>query len=417
MPDNRNPNTTRESMNIGIKHIVAPTVIPARSKRKLFTAALSLAIGILAQSAHGAAGDTPPLPDFIRVTPLLDVPMRQPSICRGVDGIYYLTGKVAADKDAANFQDNDGVYLWKSPDLKNWEAAGQVWSIEKDATKSAKGTWQTQRRPNPDTASAGVRTTVRGMISPKIHCIQSTFWITYSMNGWGCGLLKSVSGKAEGPYEDLGRITPEGASASLFADDDGTVYWIMDDGRIARLSPDMMSLAERPRLLSPKSNYPFSPNPASVGRRGAFMFKRDRKYYLVAADWSSRTGVPGDDSHVAASESVYGPFGSLHVMCPNAGETSVFCNGEGKWFCTMSGGDSAVGFRDRPAIVPLDFPANGLPIKPYHVIVERWPWEHARPIVPYTMRDLDFIAPPDGCVYFTGSVCDSGNIEPDATKP
>ena len=55
----------------------------------------------------------------------------------------------------------------------------------------------------------------RGIIAPKIGYVKGTFWVAYSMNGHGCGLLKSQTGKAEGPYEDLGPITPEERKAIM----------------------------------------------------------------------------------------------------------------------------------------------------------------------------------------------------------
>ena len=59
---------------------------------------------------------------------------------------------------------------------------------------------------------------------------QGTFWLTYSLPGWdgtgktsGCGLLKSTTGKPEGPYEDMqpGERMGDEIDASLFQDDDG----------------------------------------------------------------------------------------------------------------------------------------------------------------------------------------------------
>jgi hypothetical protein len=70
-------------------------------------------------------------------------------------------------------------------------------------------------------------------------------WFTYSLPGWdgsartsGCGLLKSTSGKPEGPYVDVQpneRIGDE-IDASLFEDEDGTVYFLWHSGKIARMT-------------------------------------------------------------------------------------------------------------------------------------------------------------------------------------
>ena len=83
--------------------------------------------------------------------------------------------------------------------------------------------------------------------------LKGTFWLTYSMPGWdgtgktsGSGLLKSTSGKPEGPYQDMqpGERLGDEIDASLFEDDDGTMYFLWHSGKIARLKPDMSGLAE-----------------------------------------------------------------------------------------------------------------------------------------------------------------------------
>jgi hypothetical protein len=60
--------------------------------------------------------------------------LRDPSICRGPDGVFYLTGTTkinTLEPGHADFQNNDGIRLWKSPDLKTWTPVGLVWSFAK----------------------------------------------------------------------------------------------------------------------------------------------------------------------------------------------------------------------------------------------------------------------------------------------
>jgi hypothetical protein len=70
------------------------------------------------------------------IWPLLDVQVRDTIVCRGGDGQFYMTGSTGDNIWAFN----DGVELWKSPDLKQWEYVGVVWSIERD------GGWEKQWR-------------------------------------------------------------------------------------------------------------------------------------------------------------------------------------------------------------------------------------------------------------------------------
>lgn len=114
----------------------------------------------------------------VRLAPLFDAPVRDTSICKGADGRWYMTGTYDAG-GTGDFQNNDGIHLWRSSDLKGWQSVGQVWSIERDAA-APQSAWQTERRVNPDDPYGPL---VRGMVSPEIHCFRNTYWIAYSMNG------------------------------------------------------------------------------------------------------------------------------------------------------------------------------------------------------------------------------------------
>jgi hypothetical protein len=52
------------------------------------------------------------MPGRGQVKPLLDVPLKDPSICKGPDGFYYLTGTEA--QDGKDFLNNQCIRIWKS---------------------------------------------------------------------------------------------------------------------------------------------------------------------------------------------------------------------------------------------------------------------------------------------------------------
>ena len=280
------------------------------------------------------------------IKPLIDVALRDTSICIGGDGMYYLTGTTADIPGGSNDKDgwwfvNEGLRIWKSADLKTWEPLGLVWSLEKDAT------WAKEPRidGNGDTRHA--------MWAPEIHYINETFWIPYSMNffghGFGCGLLKSTSGKAEGPYVDVktdGPIT-QSLDASLFQDDDGTVYWVYQNGLIARMEDDMSGLAEPPRHLAPS-------NHTQVGFEGACISKRNDRYYLVCADV-----VDGYSCMVAEADSVMGPYGPRYLAVMHGGHSMFFTDNDGQWWSTFFGNQKPAPVVERPAILSLEMDENG----------------------------------------------------------
>jgi hypothetical protein len=106
-------------------------------------------MGLLLLSAGSVAAAQKDEAPRSRLQPLFDTPLRDTSICKGGDGAWYLTGT------PADFQNNDGICLWRSTDCKTWTEIGPVWSIERQGSA-----WQKQYRVNPDNptgAEKGVR--------------------------------------------------------------------------------------------------------------------------------------------------------------------------------------------------------------------------------------------------------------------
>jgi beta-xylosidase len=170
----------------------------------------------------------------IEVTPVLDVPIRDAAITRASDGTYYLCGTLAAEPGNAvpDFENSRQIKLWKSGDLETWSEIGVVWDLQ--APRSGNWHWTSYWRVPLE---AQYRPPVRGIVAPELHHIKDGWYLCFSMNGQGTGLLKSQSGKPEGPYVEVGQITTKGGDPSMFWDDpasggDDSVYWLFDGGWI-----------------------------------------------------------------------------------------------------------------------------------------------------------------------------------------
>lgn len=275
----------------------------------------------------------PKLPGLRR---LFEFPVRDTSVCVGPDHAYYLTGTTG---HPAWWTRNEGIRIWRSTDLTNWVPLGLVWSFEKDAT------WQ---KP--------VKAGRRAVWAPEIHFIKGTFWLTYCVNweGGGTGLLKSTSGKAEGPYVDVksdGPITAE-IDASLFQDDDGKVYFVFQNGKIARMKDDLSGLTEEPRCLKPA-------NFRHVGFEGAFLTKINGRYQLICAEFNERGGDSTYDCMVASADNIYGPYGDRYEALAHAGHNMFFKDLNGNWWATFFGNDPKSPWRERPGLIPIRLDADG----------------------------------------------------------
>jgi beta-xylosidase len=286
---------------------------------------------------------------------LLDTPLRDTSVCQGPDGTWYLTGTVPPF-----WEYNEGIKVWRSRDLAGWEPLGFVW-------KYGGSPWHQKyldaKKP---------------LWAPEIHFLKGTFWLTYSLPGWdgtaktsGCGLLRSTTGKPEGPYVDVQpheRMGDE-IDASLFQDDDGTVYYLWHGGKIAPLKPDLSGLAEPYRWLTtgpadPDPNHHsslcagiFGSNSFNhVGFEGASMFKVQGRYYLSCAEgYESRYTCM-----IATSTNLFGPYSERYEAIPHAGHNVFFQAPKGRWWSTFFGSDPTAPWRERPGVLPVRFNEKGV---------------------------------------------------------
>ena len=300
----------------------------------LFTGFISISTAS-AQLYGTADTNAPELRVPTSVKPVFDYWMRDTWATLGPDGYYYITGTTSTPDRYFPGQRhcwdwNDGLYLWRSKDMKSWEARGQIWSMEKD------GTWQKK----PKVYKAGEKyqkKSINGdpmdnrfhaVWAPEMHYIKSAknWFIVACMNesagGRGSFILRSKTGKPEGPYENIEgnkdkAIFPN-IDGSLFEDTDGTVYFVGHNHYIARMKPDMSGFAEELKTLKEKK---YNPEPYI---EGAFIFKYDNKYHLVQAIWSHRTsegdtyiekkGVTSPktrysyDCIISTADNVYGPY-------------------------------------------------------------------------------------------------------------
>jgi len=248
----------------------------------------------------------------------LNVRVRDPFILLAPDGYYYLTGTTAG----SHWGDTVGIKLWRSSDLAKWTDLGYVWQLYTDDNYKNDSSWhfhQKVKRPeykNP-----------RAIWAPEIHYINGTFWLTHCMNISGHGLLKSKTGKAEGPYEVLPPMDTKGIDAHLFQDDDGTVYYGWQANILAPMTRDMTQLAAEAVKLKHKGNHP-------MGYEGILMLKIDKKYVFIA---SGRYGYePSNtyDLYYAVSDNIYGPYGLRRMALKNAGHGNIFQDKNGNWWST-----------------------------------------------------------------------------------
>jgi beta-xylosidase len=286
------------------------------------------------------------------IKPVLDLHIRDTIIRPGGDGNYYLTGSTGDDI----WKFNDGVELWRSPDLQHWDYLGVVWNTFKD------GTWEKTPR---DLHGKLVVT----IWAPEIIYLKSkqTYFIALSMAPSGISLLRSTTGKPEGPYVNCrpdGTQMCGGIDPTLFEDDDGKVYFInAATNRISLMNEDMSGFAEtRAVIIADPDHTPAHHAAKCVGRgmndmgtEGADLFKANGKYYYGAADtyegrYSTCMGV---------ADNIWGPYHQRFEAIAGAGGGDFFQDKSGAWWATYFGNDNQQPWREMPAIIKVEFEPDG----------------------------------------------------------
>ena len=240
--------------------------------------------------------------------------IRDPFILLGPDGNYYLTGTTAG----THWGDTIGVKVWKSADLCEWKSLGFVWNLNTDG----KTGWYFNR-PAKDFQVKNPY----AVWAPEIHYFNDTWWLTVSRNGGGHGLLKSISGKVEGPYEETATHYDKGIDSHLFGDN-GKVYYCYGANRIALMETGMEGLQEHDfAALELPGKHP-------MGYEGILMMKYADKYLWMASGRYGYEPTNTYDLYYAVSERLDRGYGARRMAIKNAGHGNLFCDKDGQWWCT-----------------------------------------------------------------------------------
>lgn len=296
----------------------------------------------------------------------LNEKVRDPYILAAPDGYYYLTGTTAG----SHWGDTIGIHLWRSTDLAEWEAMGFVWDLYKEGEPQS--SWHfSQTVKNPQYKNP------RAVWAPEIHYLNDTFWITHCLNISGHGLLRSTSGKAEGPYEIYPMVHDSGIDAHLYQENEDT-YYLWGADLIAKMDSEMKGLTEEPSRLPHDGNH-------QLGYEGVLMMKFDDKYVHIASGRYGYEPTNTYDLYYAVSKDLKGPYGKRRMMIKNAGHGNLFQDHNGNWWSTAF--DHPYIYEGNPKrwncwLVPIDIEVTEDDVL-VHVKDERF-----RP----TPEDQDFVA-------------------------
>jgi len=297
------------------------------------------------------------------IEPLFEYALSDISISKGPNHTYYLTG-TSGDR----FGVQDGIRVWASKDLKIWNQIGingLVWTFENDGKA-----WQKEINQKNGWKQ-------RGIIAPKIYFLKDNFWITYTAsNSNQSGILKSTTGRPEGPYTDISGEEPlvKGTNPSLFMDTDSSVYFIWGSGQYAKMKDDMSGMSSSTGFLSDNNGKP-------IGTQGVTLSKINDDYIISGSRWSDwtpggKSTTPANDHSqtvdsrydciLSTSKKLTGPYSAPYLSIPHGGGSTIFEDFEGKIWGTIFGNDeTSAPIFECPAIVQLEHDQSEK-LKPVH---------------------------------------------------
>ncbi|MCF8362072.1 MAG: family 43 glycosylhydrolase [Prolixibacteraceae bacterium] len=273
-------------------------------------------------------------------------------IMRGPSKTYYLTG-TTGDVDGVQ----EGIKVWASNDFRKWNLIGTnsdyIWTFENDAVD-----WQ------KEVTEIGGRKK-RGIIAPEIHFVNDTYFLTYtnSNSGYG-GILRSLSGRPQGPYKEISGDEPliKATDVTLFENTDGIVYFIWDNGKVHRMKDDMSGFAsESFRAFTDTYGNTLD----VIGINVQFI---DDEYYLSG---SREAGEAGNkclshlryDGVIYKSLNFWGPYQKVLPTIPHGGGGHLVRTFNDSLSYIMANNTPACPIGSSPGVLQLSKRSNELVIK------------------------------------------------------
>ncbi|MFC1762335.1 DUF4832 domain-containing protein [Planctomycetota bacterium] len=221
------------------------------------------------------------------------------------------------------YSNMDGYHAFSSTDMIHWTDHGDVFN----SSMLDEGRWGS----TPD----------HWMWAPGAARKQDengdwTYYLYYPHNvrldgeDWVTGVATAPT--PAGPFTDQGPLRggEMGMDPMVFVDEDGQAYIYSNSLIVARLNPDMMSLAESPRKIAYAPDWVLNDNTLRFGE-GSYMHKKDGVYYYSYSNFHNKDY----QAFYATGDNPYGPFQWQGPMAPHpqgAQDHHSLIDFKGQWY-------------------------------------------------------------------------------------
>lgn len=246
--------------------------------------------------------------------------LRDPYIYKGPDGYFYYTGtRLDRILGGAKYDHaNEGVEIWRSKNLADWELLGvpvrlSMLSEFDDLVELA------SKKPHNEGKAL--------LWAPEIHSFDGKWYITHTTNSQRAALW--VANNPEGPYKELIGIGKFGHrhDPSLYQDDDGRNYLLYRATDIIEMKKDFSGFIGKKQEIKPSDR--------KIGHEGTYMIKVGKKYVVFGTAWSTDKMRHGTyNLYYTTSDNIMGPYSERKWVGRFLGHGTPFKDNQGRWWMT-----------------------------------------------------------------------------------
>lgn len=246
--------------------------------------------------------------------------LRDPYIMQGPDGYFYYTGtRLDRILGGAKYDfKNEGVEIWRSKNLADWELLGvpvrlgQLSNIDIIEQRAA------ARKHNNGKAL---------LWAPELHYFDGKWYITHTSNVQRAAIW--VADDVMGPYKETMPAEEFGHhhDPTLFKDDDGRNYLLWRATDIIKMNQDFSAFIGKKKSIHPSDR--------KIGHEGVYMMKVGKKYVLLGTAWSTDKMRHGSyNMYYTTADSPMGPFSERKWLGRFLGHGTPFQDKQGRWWIT-----------------------------------------------------------------------------------
>ena len=206
-----------------------------------------------------------------------------------------------------------GIELWSSTNLTQWESVGVPWTTDRSSWLS--------KLPQPKDQELSIW-------APEIYFMDEHWVAVHTTNQRRANLLVSYGGEYNDSYaEPFGGNFGQRHDPSIFTDNDGSRWLLWDCAKIAKLKPDLSDFDGKEIEIGPSDR--------KLGHEGCTLRKIDSKYVLFGTAWSTDTLEQGTyNLYYCTSDNLEGPYGHRQFAGRFCGHGTPFQDTQGRWWTT-----------------------------------------------------------------------------------